>query len=463
MDSPQTIYVGLAGDNYIRFKVNNVVWVSSEDPNLTGSTNGCYAYGKNTPLGSQNFMHWNVFPIDLPQGNTIISLEVLNYQGPGALAAEVYTGITNINDFATVITPSNITSYLAFSTDNTIGQIITAGQYTCPNGYTLNTCGGSPICSLTLTQPCSVPPPSPSPTSTLTATPTKTPTQTPTPSVTPGISPTPTQTLTPTSSVTPTITPTITPTATPTMTPTPVYDYLQFGYVQANECDVITIFPMGVSCTTTPITGKPGNSNGIIELSISGGTLPYTITMTDSNGTSSLVGQVIYNLPAGTYSFVIVDYFGDFTATTTCTIAEPAIPVTPTPTPSSTPITCFCMTFNIWTCSKTNPDSVVVSRTFCQTSDVFGEPAWLSNTGTELIYFDAIDNRYEISGSTSSIINNPPFVGDTGLPCNIIFNNIAQPNSSTLFNEITNAGNWSLINNFTGRKAINCKIKSGSC
>jgi hypothetical protein len=121
------------------------------------------------------------------------------------------------------------------------------------------------------------------------------------------------------------------------------------------------------------------------------------------------------------------------------------------------------MTFNIWTCSKTNPDSVVVSRTFCQTSDVFGEPAWLSNTGTELIYFDAIDNRYEISGSTSSIINNPPFVGDKGLPCNIIFNNIAQPNSSTLFNEITNAGNWSLINNFTGRKAINCKITSGSC
>ena len=122
---------------------------------------------------------------------------------------------------------------------------------------------------------------------------------------------------------------------------------------QRNECDVITIFPLGVQCITT----NPSNyfaSDGIISLLITGGTPPYSVSW--SNGNTSLA---INNLTLGEYSATVVDFYGDFTATTTCVLdlekncafevevtnfqtlpsptPTPTLTQTPSPTPTPTP------------------------------------------------------------------------------------------------------------------------------
>jgi hypothetical protein len=84
-----------------------------------------------------------------------------------------------------------------------------------------------------------------------------------------------------------------------------------------NECGVITIFPMGVRCITTdPSTSL--SSDGIVSVSITGGTAPYTVTWVDGPTVPTY-----NNLPNGTYTATTVDYWGDYTVTTECTIYTP--------------------------------------------------------------------------------------------------------------------------------------------
>ena len=85
------------------------------------------------------------------------------------------------------------------------------------------------------------------------------------------------------------------------------------GYT--NECNVVTIFEMGVSCLTVNPSSN-SSSDGAASLLITGGTPPYTITWSNGN-----TNQNIYNLASGSYSAVVVDSFGDFTATTTCILS----------------------------------------------------------------------------------------------------------------------------------------------
>ena len=84
-----------------------------------------------------------------------------------------------------------------------------------------------------------------------------------------------------------------------------------------NECGVITILPMGVRCVTTnPSTSL--SSDGIVSLSISGGSAPYTVTWIDGP-----ISPTYNNLPNGSYTATTVDYWGDYSATTVCTIDTP--------------------------------------------------------------------------------------------------------------------------------------------
>lgn len=109
--------------------------------------------------------------------------------------------------------------------------------------------------------------------------------------------------------------------------------------LKRNECDPIVIFPLGVSCigTNPTITTE---SNGELSLVITGGTPPYTVFW--SNGSN---GLFITNLSVGSYSAVVTDYYGDFTAYTTCTLTAPTPEPTPTPTPTPTPDgEPFCLT-----------------------------------------------------------------------------------------------------------------------
>lgn len=81
-----------------------------------------------------------------------------------------------------------------------------------------------------------------------------------------------------------------------------------------NTCNIITLFPMGVECSVVDST-SPYNYDGSVYLTITGGTPPYQISW--SNGAQT---QFITGLQYGTYTANVTDYYGDFSATTTCTV-----------------------------------------------------------------------------------------------------------------------------------------------
>jgi len=86
-----------------------------------------------------------------------------------------------------------------------------------------------------------------------------------------------------------------------------------------NECDVITIFPMGVTC----ITQQPSSDrdfDGAVELVVTGGTPPYTIFWEVGSFAPALT-----NLGVGEYSASVTDYYGDFSAFTTCVLTAETV------------------------------------------------------------------------------------------------------------------------------------------
>lgn len=84
--------------------------------------------------------------------------------------------------------------------------------------------------------------------------------------------------------------------------------------VGKNECDVITIFPMDVECFVINPSSDLTN-DGSATLIITGGTPPYTVTW----GVGS-IAPAITNIGIGSYPATVVDYYGDFTANTVCTL-----------------------------------------------------------------------------------------------------------------------------------------------
>lgn len=83
-----------------------------------------------------------------------------------------------------------------------------------------------------------------------------------------------------------------------------------------NECGVTTILPLGVVCYSLN-TSTPDSNDGRIYLTITGGSTPYSVTW--SNG---LKDQNIKNLITGEYVATVVDFYGDYTATTVCTVGS---------------------------------------------------------------------------------------------------------------------------------------------
>lgn len=151
------------------------------------------------------------------------------------------------------------------------------------------------------------------------------PTPTPTPTVT--------KTPTPTPSVTPTITPTVTktPGLTPTPSPSPYVTTTTTRATGTTDCTIITLFPMGLICNVIdPSTST--SSDGILSVNVTGGTPPYSFTWS-----SGATQQTIVGVGVGTYDVTVVDFYGDFTATTSCSLVGPTPTPTQTPTPTITP------------------------------------------------------------------------------------------------------------------------------
>lgn len=150
----------------------------------------------------------------------------------------------------------------------------------------------------------------------------------------------------------------------PVPTPTPTIFYSSDtrcgnNILRRNECDPIVIFPMGVQCTGT----NPSLStipDGSLSLIISGGTPPYQVSWSTGGN-----GLFLTNLGVGSYSAIVIDSYGDFTAYTTCTLTAPTpIPTetritnTPTVTQTVTPTLdpnypSFCLTLTIGSPSQT--------------------------------------------------------------------------------------------------------------
>lgn len=200
-------------------------------------------------------------------------------------------------------------------------------------------------------------------------------------------SPTPTQTPTPTPSQTPT----------PTPTPNPIEPPIPPCLQGTNECNVITLFQMGVECQVTHPTNIDA-PDGSATLIITGGTPPYSVFWDNNN-----IGTSIYNLSPGSYNAIITDYYGDFTANTTCVLTGET--PTPSPTPTPTPTTPFveCPLYVIIMLER-NP----VSVTFTPNGIVNGKPSWVN--GPRTISWSITSNQWVLSPSPggSAIINNNP-------------------------------------------------------
>ena len=354
-------------------------------------------------------------------------------------------------------TPINCTALtLSRSRDQINWSNSTAG---CTTGRQMDTGDATGTWYFRLTQICSVggsansnivsysyPSPTQTPTTTLTATPTNTRTPDPTPSTTPitcgegvttgsyyytdccgnfqqgtevkilvtmdytkpsnGITklfspasvvcPTPTGTQEPTPTPTNTTTPTITPTntTTPTLTRTPTQTPTNSQVLKLkNECDVFTLFEMGVRCNpiSQPKTSK--SLDGILSLIVTGGTSPYSYYWAGGQRSQTLIG-----VPQGTYEVVVVDYYGDYTATTFCSLLAPTATMTPSPTATPTvtpsgsaPQLCF----------------IAIGGTsygplqFVGNGSRNGKTTW-TNNGNYNITWSSSRNRWEILGSDNS-------------------------------------------------------------
>lgn len=86
------------------------------------------------------------------------------------------------------------------------------------------------------------------------------------------------------------------------------------GQLSGNSCNIITLLPLGLDCDSVNAT-TINDTNGIVALYITGGTPPYKVSW--DNGSK---GTLLTKLSPGDYTAFVTDYYGDFSATTTCTV-----------------------------------------------------------------------------------------------------------------------------------------------
>ena len=219
--------------------------------------------------------------------------------------------------------------------------------------------------------------------------------------------PTPTPTVTPTNTITPTVTPTNTQTPTPTLTPSITPSTSEVFTLQ-NECDILTLFDMGVQCYTVSEPSSSTANDGILSLKITGGTSPYNITW--GNGAKT---KRRYGIGAGSYPVQVVDFYGDYTANTICYLVEPSptptSTTTPTPTPTVTPYWPNLCLSAIYV-----DDSVFGPLNFTFSDFVNGKPTWTN--GDLVIFWNPRRNRWDIQGWTFNLPGSPISTNESLIP-----------------------------------------------
>ena len=211
--------------------------------------------------------------------------------------------------------------------------------------------------------------------------------------------PTPTPTNTPTNTNTPTVTSTsvVTPTATATPTHTPTNTQV---VTLQNECRVFTLFDLGLTCVPISLPSSSTSSDGVLSLNITGGTSPYSIYWNVGQRSSTLSG-----IPQGNYPVTVVDYYGDYTASTVCSLFPPTPTMTPSPTQTPTvtpsgvlPRLCFI---------AIGPTTAYGPLQFDHNGIINGRSTWTTTGGQYNIVWNSTVGRWEITGSNTSIPFNP--------------------------------------------------------
>lgn len=237
--------------------------------------------------------------------------------------------------------------------------------------------------------------------------PTPFPTRTPTP--------TPTVTQTPTYTPTNTSTPDVTPSQTPTVSVSKVYSL-------KNDCDVITLFDMGVQCNIIQNPSNQYSNDGVLSLNVTGGTSPYSYYWAGGQRSKTLVG-----IPEGPYEVIVVDYYGDYSSTTICNLFAPSQTptqtITPTPTITPSPVwpnLCFTYTPNIAQSSANSKSgSSYGPIQFVPSGDLNGKPTWSATyQSTNLsIQWNSQNSRWEMIGWTFTT-GVPTSTNQTNIPDN---------------------------------------------
>jgi hypothetical protein len=158
---------------------------------------------------------------------------------------------------------------------------------------------------------------------------------------------------------------------------------------------------MGVSCKTIQLPSSPTSFNGILDLVVTGGTPPYKYYWSTGDRT-----QIISGLPYGSYQVVVVDYYGDYTASTICTLAGPTPSITPTRTPTMTPTPtfvapnlCFVMTINPNVSSSSGGGTTTYGPyQFVPNGVINGRQRWTNTSNNMNLTWNSTLSRWEISG-----------------------------------------------------------------
>ena len=175
-----------------------------------------------------------------------------------------------------------------------------------------------------------------------------------------------------------------------------------------NECGIITILPMEVECTISATTSY-NSCDGEISVSISGGTPPYTTTWYPSGNISPAINNVCNGV---SYTAITVDYYGDFTARTVCSLVAPPncyfegtiseyIPPSPTPTKTATPTMTPTKTVTpTMTPTKTATPTVTPTNTPTPTTPPSFVSVWRTTSSSE-----SITLPYHAGGTYSGTIH----------------------------------------------------------